>query len=161
MAAVRLRERSRLPEGPRAPACTFRAGSSSVGSSTVMAIFLLMTDCSGLDVGVKPADLEQGNGEGKGEMRGSLHCGGKCTASGRDDGVRGGRRRADAMRIPIRRFRLRRNDGFYGVRRQAQKQIPSENDKPRVGCAGYFLVKTSPMRRIWAPTPRSFSSKCS
>src|ERR1700761_9763950 len=24
-----------------------------------------------------------------------------------------------------------------------------------------FFPKTSPMRRIWAPTPRSFSSKCS
>ena len=24
----------------------------------------------------------------KGEMRGSLHCGGKCAASGRDDGIK-------------------------------------------------------------------------
>jgi len=27
------------------------------------------------------------------------------------------------------------------------------------GEQGYFLPKTSPMRRIWAPTPRSFSSR--
>jgi len=35
-------------------------------------------------------DNQKGKGEGKSKMRGSLHCGGKCAAFGRDDASLGG-----------------------------------------------------------------------
>jgi hypothetical protein len=63
-----------------------------------------------------------------------------------------------------------RDDNQKGKSKSNSRSLRDDNKKGKsnrnrnraqIRFAGYFLPKTSPMRRIWAPTPRSFSSKCS
>jgi hypothetical protein len=53
------------------------------------------------------------------------------------------------------------NGNSNGKSLRDDNQKGNSNGNCRSASRVYFLPKTSPMRRIWAPTPRSFSSKCS